>query len=189
MPINPLAQRKDFRVVISDLERCDGNIQDALTGLVENGYNYYAIVHDSDIDTKTLLPKRTHLHIVLTRFKRIQAKKVIADLCDLFQTNDSNVQIMDCPDIPSAVQYLTHKRDPNKYQYDFNKIMTNQRKEQLTAIYEQDLSVYILTTEGLIEAVQSSNNRYDLIKRIGIGNYQAYRQTINDLIDFLGVDY
>lgn len=176
------SQRQNFNIVISDLSRCNNSVQQICDSLSSYGFIYYAIVHDKDrIDLDTL--KRTHLHIVIQSFKRLRAKQVINYLCDICSTNFENVRVDEVISLSSCVQYLLHLNDCNKYQYPRNELLTN-KPDDADALLLETSVVNELTTTQLIDYIFNQKlTRLEIIGLIGIGRYQHYRATINDLIE------
>lgn len=178
------SQRKRFNVVVSDLSRCNaiiekGDISPLLISLSQYGITYFAIIHDKDLDINGLI-KRSHLHIVLLTESIKRAKQILNLLCDLFITNTENIQILECLSVIGAVQYLTHKNNAEKYQYLFDDIMTN-NFDMLHQTYDSQVVNCTITAEMLFEMVENHLSVKEIISRIGLSNYQTYRQVIKDL--------
>lgn len=183
--ISMTSQRKQFNIVVSDLTRCNsliGNYQDEikmlLSELEKNGFSYFAMIHDKDMQNGVL--KRAHLHIVLTSSKLKRAKQVLYIISDLFLCDDENIQIQECLDLVSSVQYLTHKNNDDKYRYMGEDIITNDF-ELFKTLYDTDNTKRVITTEILFSLIDSGMTLREIIAYIGIGNYLAYRNVIKDL--------
>lgn len=179
--INLESQRREFAIVISDLQRCKNGLKELLDYLNSQGFLYFVIMHDKDVDNQGVLI-RAHYHVVLRSIKRLRVKQVIHQLCDWMLTNMENIQVQEVIDFDASVQYLIHKNNLEKHQYDVNEIITN--ADNLISIMNETISCVHISTDWLIEnIVCNSMNRLELIKAIGIGAYTHYRPVINDLYD------
>lgn len=176
------SQRKEFNIVISDITRCKNRYSFLLDYLSENGITYYAIVHDSDINITTGETIRPHLHIVTRSLKRYRVKQMLNMISEILVTNVENVQIMECDNITACIQYLIHKNNLEKYQYDAKDIITNDN-DNLIPILNETIKIEAVTTDRLIEMVSRGDTLLEIIQAIGIGSYTHYRQTIRDLLE------
>lgn len=178
------SQRNSFNIVISDKSRVKSPLCEIREKLSQLGFNYYLILHDKDKDLQGET-KRAHYHLVITSLKRLRVKQVINYMCDIFSTNNENIQIDEVINIVSAVQYLIHMNDCNKYQYEVNEVMTNNEENYQALLLEvpksQELTTAMLINYILVDKL----NRLQLIDSIGIGKYQHYRSTINDIYDYV----
>lgn len=174
------SQRTHFNVVIGDLSRCTNSPQRALDKLSSMGFIYYACVHDKDV-YENGEKKLKHCHIVLECMKRQRAKQIINFICDSFDTNFGNVQVDEVVSMVSCIQYLLHINDKNKYQYERKELISN-NQEQADAYLIETPKVNELTTQALFDFVfKDKLSKVELMYAIGIGKYQHYRQTIEDL--------
>lgn len=177
--------RKRFNVVISDLSLCNNidnreQLCSLLTELSISGIKYYAIIHDRDSKPTGEL-KREHLHIVISFNERKRAKQLLNLLCEMFLTNNENVQISDCISYAGSVQYLTHKNDESKYQYSYDEIMTNDL-DMLNHLYNMRVEALQVDENLLFELTDKPYTIKQIIKTIGLANYMAYRNVIKDLM-------
>lgn len=179
--INLDSQRREFAVVISDLQRCKNGLKELLDYLNSQGFLYFVIKHDKDVDNQGVLI-RAHYHIVFRSMKRLRVKQVFNQICDWMLTNMENIQIQEVIDFSASVQYLIHKNNLEKHQYDVNEVITN--SDNLISIMNETISCVHISTDWLIDnIVCNSMSRLELIKAIGIGAYTHYRPVINDLYD------
>lgn len=177
--------RKRFNVVISDLSLCNSidnreQLCSLLNELSVSGIVFYAIVHDKDSKSTGEL-KRKHLHIVISFNERKRAKQLLNLLCELFLTNTENIQISDCISYAGSVQYLTHKNDESKYQYQYSEIITND-DDMLKRLYNQRIECLQVDENLLFELIDNRYSIRQIIETIGLPNYMAYRNVIRDLI-------
>jgi len=174
------SQRTTFNVVISDLSRCLRSTSSALDKLSSIGFIYYACVHDKDLYDSGE-KKLKHCHIVLECMKRQRAKQIINIMCDSFETNFANVQVDEVVSLVSSIQYLLHINDKNKYQYERKELLSN-NQEQADAYLIETPKANELTTQALFDFIfKDKLSRVELIYAIGIGKYQHYKSTIEDL--------
>lgn len=105
-----------------------------ITNLIRNKIDdkatVYGIVHDSDtkLDHGTIVPKTTHLHVLIhtSRPVRLNAvAKMIGVLPSLVETGKVRGRYA----YDSALAYLVHALDPNKYQYDPEKVINGTEDE------------------------------------------------------------
>lgn len=177
------SQRTSFNIVISDLSRCESSVCEICDKMSALGFIYYACVHDKDKKEDGSI-KRTHMHIVISSMKRLRVKQTISYFVDICKTNTENIQIDEVLSMVSCVQYLLHYNDVNKYQYSREELLTNQPSSADSMLLESP-KCNELTTQQLFDFIFNDKlSRIELINAIGIGKYQHYRQTINDLYEF-----
>lgn len=181
--INLNSQRREFAIVISDLLRCGNYTLYEFDSFLNNsGFRYYYIIHDSDI-SENGEKIRPHIHLVVTGLKRWRVKQLLNDLAEVLDTNVENIQIEEVKNITASIQYLIHKNDTNKYQYDMKKIFTND-KDNLAPILNETIVTLTITTDRLIQLILVEGmEKLELIKTIGIGSYSHYKSAINDLYE------
>lgn len=180
--INLNSQRREFAVVVSDITRCDYHFDDFKSWLNNSGFRYYYIVHDKDLNEMGELI-RPHIHLVLTGLKRWRVKQLLNDLADALITNIENIQIEEIKNLTASVQYLVHKNDVAKYQYDWKLIKTNDT-DNLVPLLNETILTCSVTTDRLIQLILVEGiERLELIKAIGIGSYQHYKSVIKDLYE------
>lgn len=176
-------QRTQFNVVISDLSRCKNSVQCICDKLSSLGFIYFACVHDKDL-TPDGEKKLTHMHIVLLCMKRQRVKQIINIFTDIADTNFLNVQVDEVVSTSSCIQYLLHLNDKNKHQYSRDELLSN-NQEQADAYLIETPQANELTTQALFDFIfKDKLNRVELCYAIGIGKYQHYKSTIEDLYKY-----
>ncbi len=181
-------QAKEFNVVIhkpknlSALQfdkRIRNNVIDKFR---QQGIIYFYIVHDSDINDDNVL-KPLHYHFVLVCPKRVRVSTLLYRLCDYFDYGDNfidYISIDKCISINLAVQYLTHKNDSDKFQYNYNYIITNS-SELLKTYYNEDTKDDI-STELLIKYIVYDNMpNIELMYKLGVSRYRYYKDIIYEI--------
>lgn len=137
------------------------------------------IIHNQDhLDNGEL--KTIHAHAVIDTPSKSTEKQVLTMLTNLLQVNANQVQINGSNNDYLPVQYLTHKNQPNKTQYEFNLIKTNQ-EAMLQARYEQD---YISKEERQLHLEMDlieSRTLLDFMKKQGVEIANKYRNLFIDI--------
>lgn len=141
--------------------------------------SYWAILHDLDIDEDTGELKRPHIHLVLNCNTRHTFLGVIRKISEAFGIAQNRVSVRETRNENSAIRYLMHMDDCEKQPYLPFDVVTNDREALNFAMLNQSEE---LTIESLIEAIGKSSNELELARKIGLKNYQRYRQTIHDLV-------
>jgi hypothetical protein len=90
--------------------------------------NYYFVMHDKDIDDFGV-PKKAHWHFLFT-FSNGRDLTTVKNYFDDIKKNDGTSWLLDnsyekVSSIIGAKKYLCHYDHPNKAQYDFNTVETN----------------------------------------------------------------
>lgn len=140
------------------------------------GCNYFTILHDKDYNDEGEL-KNPHYHLLVQLKVRTRAKTILNRICDILGCDSVNVQIEEVHDFISCIQYLVHKNDTNKFQYEVKDIQSNLDYETISAYMRSCVNEEI-TAELLITYIQSGISRLDLLRRIGIGKFNLYYRTI-----------
>lgn len=145
------------------------------------GCEYAFISHKEDKDPITGVIIPIHYHIVLNaKDKRKRLSTHLEDLRSFMGFKDNNgIEIDKYRSYESALQYLIHKNDPQKTQHDISEIITNIDKDELKTLLTIDTAV--MSFELVLSIIKRSNNIVDVIRSLGLSNYQRYRATIWDI--------
>lgn len=170
-------QRKTFNIVIG--ANYVKNYESKIETLSSLGLVYATILHDKDIDNKGVL-KNPHWHLIIKLEKRVRAKTILLRLCEILKTSAENIQINECFNFISSVQYLIHKNDSDKFQYDIDNIYHNMGLA-LSMYLESSQKDIEFTTDMIIDIVESCQDTIDLIRTLGIYRYNSLRNTISDI--------
>lgn len=114
-------------------------------------FKYAYILHDKDLN------KSPHFHIICT-FKQ---NKSFDSVRNLFP-NHQNTIVQKLIDKYGAFDYLTHKNDPDKFQYSDNLVVTNDLK-----YFSRPLSKEFSNEQFLFDICFSTSSQYDLALRYG----------------------
>lgn len=158
---------------------------EAITEYCKMGHisRFAFIKHDKDVYDKTVLDndgnivhnvgdlKEPHIHLLVVYKNARTRSAVLAD----FANREQNTLVEQCIELDSAFDYLTHRRNPEKIQYDEQSIICDDLSYwQSLARGEEDN-----TATQLIADILSGKNPVYLLKRYGrdfVLNHQKYYQ-------------
>lgn len=160
--------------------------------LNECSVTFFGALHDSDLNEQGVA-KTPHIHFVLRFSSARSAISVLDTLTTIvgehFDINEREqamllISIRPCYDLAKAIQYLTHKNDEDKFQYDYRFCITNNRQAFFEFYNKQELSA-----DDLLEYILTNprRTRLDIIRNFGLGTYNSYRGAINDLLSELSI--
>lgn len=163
-------------------------LDDICDDLSANQYVYALIVHDKDIDNNGVL-KTKHIHLVFECPKRHRLSFYIARLSEYFNVERNQVSVQVSNSFEGDIQYLVHKNNANKYQYDVKDIKTNMSCDELQDRLMRDIHKEI-TARYVFEVVKSCRTKTNIIEKLGLGIYNLYYKAIGDMINdgWLGYD-
>lgn len=144
------------------------------------------IGHDKDIDEDGN-PKFRHIHalIVLKDGSKPRLSTSLSRISTAVGLAPTDVDIDKAENIASCIRYCLHKGYPQKYQYDVKELVTNLNEEELNPYLDLDNKSF--TASYLIQLVElCGGNRLNIMKQIGMANYQRYRNCISDIRAELG---
>lgn len=136
------------------------------------------MLHDKDL-TETKEHKTIHLHAFIELFetsKQPTKTALLNELSNLLEIDKNLISIEKTENDYLGVQYLTHKNDKSKYQYDYSNIKTNNEtllKQKYFTIYQKpnDIMTDILNCKTLTELMTAQ----------GITIANKYRNTFNQI--------
>ena len=114
-----------------DLERCS--------------FLYAFIIHDRDINDNGEI-KTVHIHLYLCSDKRHQLKYYIYLLSDLLNINEELISVRVSNSDAGDIQYLVHKNNKEKFQYNVDDIKTNIPKD----MFEEMMNRKIINTFSVV---------------------------------------
>lgn len=136
-------------------------------------YNFYAsIIHDKDTLSNGNL-KTKHLHLFCEKPSKIALETALNEFCNYFDLNKEQVSIEGTNNNFLYVQYLTHKNDQSKHQYDLKDIKTNNEAE-LLARYSNTYKTPPTEAE-IIYHLKNDTTLGELIENIGLDNSKKYK--------------
>lgn len=147
------------------------------------GHDYVFICHDHDVDASTGLIITKHYHIVLNALakdKRLSTH--LRDIVSFFGfENADGICIEKYDSYEGSLQYLLHKNNKEKTQHDISELRYNIDKGDLETYLSVDLETNEITFERVYTICMTSSNKIEIIRQLGLANYQKYRATILDI--------
>lgn len=143
-----------------------------------DGFRYWGILHDCDKEPDGTM-KRPHYHLVLEFPTKHTTTGVVSYLSSIFVVSQNRVSVRQVKAFNMALRYLTHCDDGDKTPYPPNEVYTNDISALTYAYAQQNDEMDI---ETLCTAVEEARGNYLLImKRIGLKQYNRYRNAIRDI--------
>lgn len=141
---------------------------------------FYAFIkHDSDFDEYGE-KERNHYHLVLRLKNQYSKTTIINDIAQKLLINKNIISCRKCLNFVLSVQYLVHKNDKDKYQYDLMDCCTNDSNEFMNCIIN-NISSYEIDIDYLIKLINCSDSLFTVYKELGLKNACTYRSIITDL--------
>lgn len=138
----------------------------AMEKLKSGGYNFAAIKHDKDV-TENGEKKKDHWHVVV-RFKNAVWNTSIAK--DLGITPN---YLEACKDVDSALLYLVHFGNEDKFQYEYEAVFGPLKVRLATLLAEPDEGARVLTILDIIEKTPGCISYSDLLKKAVVAGVYA----------------
>ena len=136
------------------------------------------IYHNKDIDSNgQLIPG--HIHFVATRLTPTRIGSTIKSIAEVLGIDPLSISISKTDCFNGAIQYLIHKNDTDKYQYDKTDIVSNINNDDLDVYLNGDLKVDKFTS--LLQVITDNTTITGVIKAVGVDNYRLYRNVILDI--------
>ena len=149
--------------------------------LEKNTKQYAFILHDKDI-LEDGTPKTPHLHAVCNMNSTKQRiATILNDLTKALNISAFLVSIDKYSSFNASLQYLIHKNNEEKHQYDIKDIVTNIPSQELDLFMKYDTQSEELTAERLIDVVKKAKKRTDIMREVGLFNYRINRPVIMDI--------
>lgn len=148
----------------------------------EDYVNYYAfILHNKDFDDNGE-EKRPHFHIVLETIRPYAKGSILTDMAKELLVARECISIRAYDSCKLAVQYLVHKNDQDKAQYDILEVCSSDETRTIDYI-DNDIEADDLDIKDLCEICYNAKNIIDVYRTIGINNAKKYRWIIIDLLE------
>ena len=164
--------RKNIKIPLSKIET-----------YCKNEFERYAFIeHENHVKVDTCEIEGVHYHIVGDFIgSKVALSTRLNTLAKFFGFDNLNgIEIEQYRTFEGALQYLTHKNQPDKTQVDVSKIHHNLSENDFNILYNADIG-NVITFDLLFASCVNANNIIDVIKDIGIGNYRTWRQVIWDI--------
>lgn len=152
-----------------------------LQDILLSKYNSFlaTIIHDKDI-LENKEPKRIHAHVFIKSNAKLTCKQQLTQLVELLNINANQIQIQGTNNQYLQVQYLVHKNDLDKYQYNFTDIKTNDQKlliELFDKIYKSPQELKDQSQRDILEC----KTIVELMSKQGLDFANKYRTTFNQI--------
>lgn len=179
MAFNINEQTKELNIVIRVNKRISKN--DLISWLKNNCELYSLIVHDKDTDsTGVLVP--IHYHIVCRLLKRTRITTSLNNIVSTLKlTNSHGIEIDKVISYVGSLQYLIHKNDIDKFQYNVTDIITNMDINELKTLIDSDIKDNVINFDSVYRLCIQSSTLLDVIRSVGFTKYHIYRNTILDI--------
>ena len=136
--------------------------------------NFAFIKHDQE-------DKLPHVHLVLTFSKRKRGQRVLNMLWEkLLLAYFDSLSVEVAEDLGACVQYLIHKNDPDKFQYDPALIVTNFSKEVLSSLLESAASLDAYALRDI--CIAKEGDLIEIAQEIGLQAFSRHRYLIEFII-------
>lgn len=167
MSVSPKFRDRKFVMVLYPE---DSTHAAAIEKMKSGGYNFAAILHDKDV-TEDNQPKKPHWHVVV-RFKNACWNTAIAKELGITPN-----YLEACKDVDSALLYLVHFGNEDKYQYEFEAVFGPLKVRLSTLLAEPDEGARVLTLVDIIESSPGYMSYSELLKKsVAAGVYSDLRR-------------
>lgn len=173
--VNAIISLKD-----KDINAIRSAIMVDLKSWCENNCDIFAfILHDKDVLENGEI-KTPHIHLVfIYKTNRKRLNTILTDLAQYIGVNTLAISIDKMSDLVGSLQYLIHKNNSDKHQYDINDITTNISSGEMTTYMASDSKS--MSIEYLIGVISKNRSKIDIMREIGLTYYHMYRNVINDI--------
>ena len=145
------------------------------------------IIHDKDI-TDNGEPKTIHMHAYIETNEKHTKKQFIDILSELLQIDKQKISVDGTKSNVLMLQYLTHKNQPNKAQYEVDRIITN-NKELLNERMNTKYKTKEQKNNDLLADITNCKTILELTEKQGIETANKYRNTFNQIKQEQKQDY
>ena len=146
-----------------------------------------SIIHDKDI-TDNGEPKTIHMHAYIETNEKHTKKQFIDILSELLQIDKQKISVDGTKSNVLMLQYLTHKNQPNKAQYEVDRIITN-NKELLNERMNTKYKTKEQKNNDLLTDIKKCETLLELAEIHGIDTANKYRNTFNQIKEEEKQDY
>ena len=145
------------------------------------------IIHDKDL-TDNGEPKTIHMHAYIETNEKHTKKQFIDILSELLQIDKQKISVDGTKSNVLMLQYLTHKNQPNKAQYEVDRIITN-NKELLNERMNTKYKTKEQKNNDLLADITNCKTILELTEKQGIETANKYRNTFNQIKQEQKQDY
>lgn len=180
-----VAKSKIFNLVLEEYDKLNdkhvSNV-DIYNYLSDNDTNieFFAFVlHDKDTNNEGVI-ERKHYHLFIKLVNSISKNTILKDIAKNLMVNVNCISVEVSRNIVSSIQYLIHRNDKTKFQYDILDIWSNDYAD-LVSILNNGVSSYSLDIDYLINLIHESKSLTSVYRKLGMSQVRIYRPIINDL--------
>lgn len=145
------------------------------------------IIHDKDL-TDNGEPKTIHAHAYIETNEKHTKKQFIDILSELLQIDKQKISVDGTKSNVLMLQYLTHKNQPNKAQYEVDRIITN-NKELLTERMNTQYKTKEQKQNDLLNDIKNCKSIIELADKQGIETANKFRNIFNQIKQEQKQDY
>ena len=185
---NNIKSKQWLLVINTDTNKKAPNDYESLKGYLSviTNSNYFSfvssIIHDKDI-LENGENKRIHSHSFIELHEKTTKKALLDTLSNMLDINITCLSLEPTNNDFLGIQYLTHKNDTSKHQYDYDLIITNDidklsKRYNQTYKTETDLTQEIFNCKTLTELIENTSLNFANSHR-AIFNQIKQEQEIN----------
>ena len=150
--------------------------------LNDNFEKWALTIHKNHVDPKdhkTIIPIHYHFLGIYEKPKT-PLKTAMNSLAKYLKTNTDGIEYDGYKHFTKALQYLTHKNNPEKTQMEFKDIKFGgwSEEELLTYWTSEENSINF---DRVYHLCRDSNSMLDIIRELGLHIYKTYRNVIQDM--------
>lgn len=147
-----------------------------------NCESFAYILHDLDTkvsDDGGVVAKTLHFHFVCVLQSACRVSTFINRVADTLSLRTLAITADKCSSLESSVQYLTHKNDPEKYQYPESRVVRVWDDGDFRVLMESEPNQ--VSFDYFYRVCSTADSLVDVIRSVGISKYHAYRNTLMDI--------
>lgn len=145
------------------------------------------IIHDKDL-TDNGEPKTIHAHAYIETNEKHTKKQFLDMLTDLLKIDRQRISVDGTKSNVLMLQYLTHKNQPTKAQYEVDRIITN-NKELLAERMKTKYKTKEQKQNDLLNDIKNCKSIIELADKQGIETANKFRNIFNQIKQEQKQDY
>ena len=145
------------------------------------------IIHDKDI-TNNGEPKTIHAHACIETNEKHTKKQFLNMLSELLKIDRQRISVEGTKSSILMLQYLTHKNQPDKAQYEVERIITN-NKELLNERMNTQYKTKEQKQNDLLNDIKACKSIIELADKQGIETANKFRNIFNQIKQEQKQDY
>ena len=145
------------------------------------------IIHDKDL-TDNGEPKTIHAHAYIETNEKHTKKQFLDMLNEILKIDRQRISVEGTKSNILMLQYLTHKNQPNKAQYEVDRIITN-KKELLNERMNTQYKTKEQKQNDLLNDIKTCTSVSELAEKQGIETANKFRNIFNQIKQEQKQDY